>query len=612
MSRPCERFGSPFRTSAVTLLAIALAACGGGSGTQGSPSGGQGSVTGGTIPPPPPPPNPPSSIPVLSLSNGTQHAVYLHQFSYDATQGGKTFTDPAGGPLTYSISIGHAYNPYNDPNPPQGLHVEGTRIVGAPAEAGVAVVVITAKNSAGNTSTDEFNIIVSPNSDPVVADANDGTTVPIGSQFDYNATKDGSVFTDAEGDPLTYKISLRGQTGHITVTGTHVVGSFDSVGMVEVTITASDLYGGNAKDVFTIAAPASDPGRPTVPATPAHYADNELPLPYVFQASSTDRIPLWDTQPDDNRTTDSGATLGRVLFYDKRLSSTNTAACATCHQQQYGFASPEAVSTGPLGVPTKRNVMALANVKYNINNAWFADMRVDSLHELALLPISNPEELGLSLSLLEKKLAATDFYPPLFQAAFGTPEVTRERIGKALEQFLQSLISYRSRFDLAKNPMTNGDPATGAVFTAQEQRGFEIFSGAAGIQCTLCHDVNAQTNIWQANNGLDVVPVDPGTQVLALQRDGSRGVFRAASLRNVAVSGPYMHDGRFATLREVVDHYDHGIAGSRDVDSILKDANGVPRQMNLSEPDKQALEAFLNTLTDTAFLTDPKFSDPFQ
>jgi len=609
ISRPRNRFGSLFRTNTIALLTIALAACGGGS-TPGSPSSGQGSAPGGSLPSPPPP-NPPISIPVVALSNGTQHAVYLHPFNYDVTQEGRTFSDPAGGPLTYSITVGHTYNPYSDPNPPQGLRVEGTSIVGAPVEVGVAVVVITAKNSAGNTVTDEFNIIVAPNGNPVVANANDGAIVPVGSQLDYDASKGGTVFTDAEGDPLTYKISLRGQTGHITLSGTHMVGSFDSVGLVEVTITASDSYGGSGTDVFTVAASAPDPGRPTLPAVPYQYADNELPLPYIFQSSSTDRIPLWDTQRDGNRTTDAGATLGRVLFYDKRLSSTNTAGCATCHQQQYGFASPEPFSQGPLGVPTKRNAMALANVKYNINHAWFADMRVDSLHELALMPIANPEELGLSLSLLEKKLAATDFYPPLFQAAFGTPGVTRERIGQALEQFLQSLMSYRSKFDLAKNPITNGGSPTAPLFTAQEQRGFEIFSGAAGIQCTSCHDVNAQTNIWQANNGLDAVPLDPGTQILALQRDGSRGVFRAAALRNVAVSSPYMHDGRFATLRDVIDHYDHGIVASRDLDATLKDVNGVPRQMNLSEADKQALEAFLNTLTDTAFLTDPKFSDPF-
>jgi cytochrome c peroxidase len=255
--------------------------------------------------------------------------------------------------------------------------------------------------------------------------------------------------------------------------------------------------------------------------------------------------------------------------------------------------------------------MALANVRYNGNSAWFSDMRVNTLHELALMPIQNPAELGMSLRLLESKLAATDFYPPLFQAAFGSPQVTADRIGRALEQFLQALISYRSKADLAINSMDNVyiDPAL--VLTAQELRGLDIFNGAAGIPCSLCHEVNAATNVWQANNGLDLVPQDPGTTVPALQRNGSVGVFRAASLRNIALTAPYMHDGRFATLREVIDHYDHGIVASPNLDFILKDVTGAPRRMNLSDADKAALEAFLNTFTDAPMLADPKFTDPF-
>jgi cytochrome c peroxidase len=256
---------------------------------------------------------------------------------------------------------------------------------------------------------------------------------------------------------------------------------FDAAGLAEVTIAANDGYGGSASDVFTVAAPAPEPGKPTLPAATYQYDDHELMLPYTFRLSSDSMIPLWDTQPADNRTTDAGATLGRVLFYDKRLSSTNTAACATCHQQQYGFASPQAFNTGPLGVPTKRNVMALANVRYNINNAWFSDMRVDSLAQLSMMPITNPEELGISLRLLVAKLAAVDFYPPLFQAAFGSPEVTSERIGKALEQYLQSLISYRTKFDLAYNPMTNDPPNPQAVLNAQELRGLDLFRERAAL-----------------------------------------------------------------------------------------------------------------------------------
>ncbi len=155
--------------------------------------------------------------------------------------------------------------------------------------------------------------------------------------------------------------------------------------------------------------------------------------------------------------------------------------------------------------------------------------------------------------------------------------------------------------------MTNGGADPASVLDPEELRGMDLYSE----HCDRCHEINASTNIWQANNGLDAVPSDPGTQVPALQRDGSQGVFRAASLRNIALTAPYMHDGRFATLREVIEHYNSGIKASVNLDPLLRDVNREPRRLNLSESDKDALEAFLNTFTDDAFLHDPKFSDPF-
>jgi cytochrome c peroxidase len=598
------------KRSSVTILfgVLWLTACGGGSGSHSSGPVPPGGSTSSTPSPPPPAANQPTA---LVNPTATQQAVYLHSYQYDVTQGGTTFSDPYGKGLTYQITIGHTYDPTNDPTPPAGLRVEGTTIVGAPSEITVVVVTVTATDQAGQAAQEQFDIIVSPNAAPTVVNANDGVLVSVGSQFDYDAIKAGSVFADANGDALSYQVTLRGSAAGITVTGTHVTGSFSATGLVEVTVTASDGYRGTGKDVFTLAAPGPEPSRPVLPATTYLYADSELPLPYIFQMSSETNVPLWDTQPPDNRTSDAGATLGRVLFYDKRLSSTNTAACASCHQHDSAFTTSIAFPTGPLGVPTTRNPMALANVRYNINSAWFSDMRVNSLHDLALMPIQNPAELGMSLRLLEAKLAATDFYPPLFQAAFGTPQVTADRIGRALEQFLQALISYRSKADLAINSMTNVYIDPSLVLNAQELRGLDIFNGAAGVPCSLCHEVKAATNVWQANNGLDLVPLDPGTTVPALQRDGSVGVFRAASLRNIALTAPYMHDGRFATLREVIDHYDHGIVASPNLDAILKDATGVPRRMNLSDADKAALEAFLNTFTDAPMLADPKFTDPF-
>jgi hypothetical protein len=285
------------RLCGLMIMAVALSACGGGGGGTQTPSAGtQGTTTGGPTQPPSPPPV--STNPVMSQENPTQKAIFLHPFSYDVTQGGKTFSDPAGGPLTYTITIGHVYNPYNDPNPPQGLHIEGTRIVGAPREVGVAVVFITAKNIAGNTVTDEFNIIVSPNTNPNVAHANDGALIAVGSHFDYDAGKSGSTFVDADGDALTYEISLRGQTAGIATSGTHVTGSFPAVGLVEVTITAKDAYGGSGSDVFTIAAPAPDPGRPSMPSNSGVSPSSRAP-----QASSAPYVTRWSHRPTSGRPT---------------------------------------------------------------------------------------------------------------------------------------------------------------------------------------------------------------------------------------------------------------------------------------------------------------------
>lgn len=536
----------------------------------------------------------------------------MHPFQYDPTQGGTTFRDPDGDPLRYEIRIGHVWNPHDDPNPPRGLRVQGNLVVGAPEELEIAVVTITASDGRSSTANDQFWILVGPNNAPVVLSPNDDLLVSVGGFVDIEATKGGTAFEDLDGDSLTYELTLRAQPRGLAINGTRVTGLFDSIGLVEMTLTARDVYGGVGSDVFLIAAPAPEPGPPTLPNPSFVYHDEGLDLPFVFRISSESTIPLWDSQRG-NRTTDAGAKLGRVLFYDKRVSITNSVSCSSCHQQSHGFSIPERFGTGALSVPTQRSPMPLANVRYNIQDGWFSDMRARSLEELVLLPIQNPEELGSSMQLLESKLSATLFYPPLFEAAFGTPEITQNRIALAIAQFLRSLISYRTRFDQAFNPMTNDPPDPASVLTAQEMRGFEIYDDGGRRRCNLCHELRGSANEWHANNGLDVVPTDPGTLDPAFQRNGSLGVFRAAALRNVAVTGPYMHDGRFATLRDVINHYNHGVQDSPHLDILLRDSltTGLPKRLDLSEEDKDALEAFLRTMTDDAFLTDPKFSDPF-
>jgi len=581
------RFLNPVRIVLALSLAVMLTSCGGGGSSGGAP------------PPPAPSPPPVNHSPVVALPNANQPAIHLHAFDYDVSQNGRTFTDPDGDALRYDVQI----------NPSRGLRVEGTRVVGIPEEVGFAVVTVTVSDALGWTENNQFNIIVAPNATPYVRQAPGDVIVAVNENIDLDAASNGATFGDTDGDSLTYGVSLRGAQG-LSVNGTRVTGRLTTIGAVEVKVTANDAYGGALDDIFMIAAPAPAPGAPALPTTSFVYQDEMLPLPFVYRMSSESQSPLFDRQAFGNRTTDAGATLGRVLFHDKRLSITNTIACASCHQQSHGFASPVAFNTGVLGIPLKRNAMALANARYNIQNSWFSDMRVSSLHEVAQQAMQNPEEMGSTLSLTTAKVQATPFYGALFQAAFGTPEVTGTRVLLALEQYVQALISYRSKFDRACSSMTNDPIDCGLVLDAQEMRGREIFRGGGNQMCEICHGLPAAANVWQANNGIDDVVTDPGTTIPGLQRDGSLGVFRPAALRNIALTAPYMHDGRFATLREVIDHYDHGIKDSPNLDALLR-RNGAPLRMDLSEADKDALEAFLRTLTDEEMIADPRFADPF-
>lgn len=597
----------PFLRACLCTLSIALASCGGGGGGSGSSSsgGGSSSSSGGTAPPPAV-----NRSPVLALPNTNQPAIYLHAFSYDVSQAGRTFTDPDGDTLRYEIKIGHVYNPMNDPNPPQGLRIEGTRIVGAPEEIAIAVVNVSVSDPAGQTASQEFNILVAANANPAVSLAPPDVIVAIGDAIDVDASMNGRTFADPDGDALTYEIALRGATG-LSVNGRRVEGRLTNPGVVEVKVTARDAYGGSNFDVFQIAVPGPAPAAPALPLPAYIYNDEALPLPFVFRLSSRQIIPMWDMQ-FNNRATDNGAALGRVLFHDKRLSITNTISCATCHDRARGFASADRFSVGALGIPLARNTMALANVRYNLHNRFFSDMRAEGVREAARTALENPQEMGGTLALVESKVAGTAFYSPLFSAAFGTPEVTGARILDALAEYVNAIISYRTKFDRACQSMDNNPIDCSLVLNAEEMRGLELFQGSGNQNCSACHRLPSMGNEWQANNGLDAVVSDPGVTHPGAMRDGFAGKFRAASLRNIARSAPYMHDGRFATLREVIDHYDHEVKDSVNLDFILRDLTGAPQRLNLTESDKQALEAFLNTLTDDDLLADPRFADPFE
>ncbi|MFY0593996.1 cytochrome-c peroxidase [Roseivirga sp.] len=341
-----------------------------------------------------------------------------------------------------------------------------------------------------------------------------------------------------------------------------------------------------------------------LPSTFFNYANPDLPNHFT-----DGQVRGIDNTPNDNPVTDEGATLGRVLFYDKLLSANNTIACASCHLQENGFADPSAFSTGFEGGLTGRNSMGLANARYYDNGRFFWDERASTLEEQVLMPIQDQVEMGLTLNELVSKIQQQDYYQPLFREAFGSTEVTTDRIADAMAQFVRSMVSYEASYDVGLAAANGNEDANFGNFTEIENLGKNLFFSAR-TQCSNCHESATFSGDQARNNGLDAVLTDLGVGG-DNGNNNDNGKFKVNSLRNIAVTGPYMHDGRFSTLREVIEFYNTGIQNSPNLDRRLRGNNGVPRRMNLNSQEIDALVAFLNTLTDNSFLSDDKFSDPF-
>ncbi|WP_422861467.1 cytochrome-c peroxidase [Flagellimonas sp. W118] len=338
---------------------------------------------------------------------------------------------------------------------------------------------------------------------------------------------------------------------------------------------------------------------------PSTYYNYDVQLPNFFLDNE---LSDEDNTPNNNPVTEAGATLGRVLFYDVRLSANNTVSCASCHVQQNGFSDPNRLSIGFEGGLTGRNSMGLSNARFYENGRFFWDERAASLEEQVLQPIQDAVEMGLTLDELETKVGSEAYYEVLFRLAFGDSEITSNRISLALAQFVRSMVSYQSRFDegLAQvNNPNNNFPN----FTASENRGKQLFMSNQ-TNCAQCHDTNVQVGDRARNNGLDATLTDLGVGGIT-GNNNQNGEFKVPSLRNIALTAPYMHDGRFETLMDVVEHYNSGVQNSDDLDNRLQVQGGTVRRLNLSEADKQALVDFMNTLTDETFITDDKFSNPF-
>ncbi len=339
---------------------------------------------------------------------------------------------------------------------------------------------------------------------------------------------------------------------------------------------------------------------PVLPDVPYAYADATAPFPphlirrsITSRSGATSEVGPMDNTPASNAITDAGAALGRVLFYDVRLSANNRVSCGSCHIQQFGFSDTARFSIGLNGERTKRHSMALANARFYKNGRYFWDERAATLEEQVLMPVQDKVEMGMQLDALVTKLKATRYYPPLFTAAFGGAEITSERISLALAQFVRAIISTGSGLD----PRTAG-AAPRPAGVRPDLSGASLFSS----QCATCHLATAHELDAPHNTGLDSVITDVGA---------GEGRFKAPSLRNVAIRPPYMHDGRFKTLAEVIEFYDTGIKVNPGLDKILRNADGSASRMNLSAQQRASLLAYLDLFTDPTLLAAPKFSDPF-
>ena len=474
-------------------------------------------------------------------------------------------------------------------------HVRWIALLSVSLACGACTGDTTTSPAAGQIPT------VPPNTEAVsVVSANGSQAAMVGVPFSYDASKSGTAFSDPRRSGLTYTVSFTPSTSGLSAANGRITGIAASPGVYTATITARDTSGSSASHSFIIVVFAGDLTAPTLPAATHLYADAVNPLPRHFlQAAPNAGSPIGaDNTPASNVTTNAGATLGRVLFYDRRLSANDRVSCSSCHQQRFAFSDTATRSQGFAGGVTGRHSMGLANARFYANARFFWDERAASLEAQVLQPIQDVTEMGMTLPNVIAKLSATTYYPALFTAAFGSSAVTSDRVSLALSQFVRSLVSVNAKFDRAFG--VNGVPNFAATYTAQELAGQDLFNGRAG--CARCHGTNAHIGDNSHNTGLDATITDVGA---------GNGRFKSPSLRNVAVRAPYMHDGRFQTLEQVIAFYDSGVRNNPGLDNRLRAPGGQPLRLNLTAADRTSLVAFLGTLTDSTFLTDVRFANPF-
>ncbi|OYU76090.1 MAG: hypothetical protein CFE32_11700 [Alphaproteobacteria bacterium PA3] len=577
--------------SVVSFLALAslgvLAGCGGGGGSDAGSSGGGGVTL--TVP---------GSPTLVALDPGNT-SIKVHYTAPTAT-GGSAITS-----YTASCSVGGATRTGIGTTSP----IDVTGLTNGTAYS----CAIKATNATGTSASS-----TAASATPALPVAPAAPTIGAATPADKSASIAFTAPLITGGSPITgYSVtcvngslsaSATGSTSPGTVTGLSNGLTYScSVRAINAVGTGAASASVNVVPNGAVATPAGVAEFTTIDFNALdNFAAATLPAYYDGTVTPDDNTPV------NNAITNRAASLGRVLFNDRRLSVNDTISCASCHRQANGFSDPRQFSTGVSGTAfTTAHAMRLGNIRYYRPGSMFWDKRSASVELQATQPIQNVVEMGWDtaaggIAALITKMNATTYYPDLFNFAFGSPTITEARMQQALAQFERAMVSTGSKWDTGYASVFS---ATGPNrnlgvdlpnFTAQENRGRTLYfnpPNQGGAGCAACH--TAPTFALAPNslsNGLDA---------------GETRIFKSPSLKNMGVGGPFMHDGRFTTLEQVVEHYNSGIQDGPALDNRLQ-RNGVPQRLNLSVADKAALAAFLRTLDDTALLTDPKFSSPMR
>lgn len=316
--------------------------------------------------------------------------------------------------------------------------------------------------------------------------------------------------------------------------------------------------------------------------------DNQSPEKWGLYYPDYVQKPVYDFK--NNPSTEKGFQLGRLLFYDPILSSDSTISCASCHSQPHAFADHNMSLS--LGVDNKkgvRNSPAMFNLAWQPTFMW--DGGINHIEVMPLAPITNHLEMNETIANVILKLNRSRFYKDMFYSVFNKPMIDDQQIFFALTQFMGNITSFNSKYDEVKKGKSS--------FTEDEKLGYQLFLN----NCNSCHSEPLFSDFSFSNNGLDSVFKDKGRALITLDF-ADEGKFKVPSLRNIMQTNPYMHDGRFKKIQDVIKHYEMGITNSNSLDKRLSNP------INFNETEKMQLILFLNTLTDYTFLNNPLYSEP--